>query len=197
MALFGLTKSSVTNQANGLGIKLAPDVYYSRVHEAARKYMITNNPMRNPVSLAKMKAHYRRNPMRWAAILDKLTAAKINVQKNKPTKLEKRLYELLELLEVHYEPFFLVKPYTIVDARLGNLIIQVDGDYWHGHPSLAPLSTRQLEQHKRDRRQDAHCTECGFTVVRIWDSQLTKRYLLDVLRYHGITPMVSSAMAPY
>jgi len=53
------------------------------------------------------------------------------------------------------------------------IVIQFDGDYWHGNPRKYPVLTeRQKKQVKRDRAQDAYLISCGYRVIRIWESDL-------------------------
>ena len=59
-----------------------------------------------------------------------------------------------------------------------NLIIEIDGDYWHGNPDK--YKDEELKGHqKRARRVDEHKTKWallhGIPILRIWESDIRKR----------------------
>jgi G:T-mismatch repair DNA endonuclease (very short patch repair protein) len=126
--------------------------------------------------------------------LEHLARGRQRIERDKPSGLEQRLRDILTGLNVDFEPSALIKPRFVVDARIGNLIIQADGDYWHGHPRFEPLTERQLQQQKRDRAQDAYLTKCGYTVVRIWEKELTEARVVEVLRQNGVLQTVKSCV---
>jgi very-short-patch-repair endonuclease len=56
-----------------------------------------------------------------------------------------------------------------------SLVIQVDGDYWHGNPLKYPagfLSARQNNQVRLDRSCDRYCIGRGFLVCRVWENDI-------------------------
>jgi len=64
----------------------------------------------------------------------------------------------------------LICDFLILDCRL---VIEVDGDYWHGNPIMFPdPSGQQAEQHKRDSRRDWFLRRRGFAVLRVWASDI-------------------------
>lgn len=96
-------------------------------------------------------------------------------QTHNPTKLELLGYSLLDKLGIDYIKQFEVKDKFLVDAFIPEykIVIQFDGDYWHGNPRKYPVLTeRQKKQVKRDRAQDAYLISCGYRVIRIWESDL-------------------------
>ena len=65
----------------------------------------------------------------------------------------------------------------VVDALLENapIVIQFDGDYWHGHPDKHPNpDRRQKKRMALDKSQDAYMRTCGYLVVRVWESELQR-----------------------
>lgn len=61
---------------------------------------------------------------------------------------------------------FLIKP---------NLIIFVDGDFWHGNPiRFKQLSQKQRAQKRKDETQNKFLRSKGYKIVRIWEYDLKK-----------------------
>ena len=142
--------------------------------------------MKKPETRQKYKAWAKSHPEIIASNLAARSAGNQRLQREKPTKLEKKLHGILTNFGIPFEPYALIKPKFIVDARVGNIIIQADGDYWHGHPRLEPLTNRQLSQQRRDKAQDAYLTRRGFTVIRIWESDLSVDLLRTTLQAHNL-----------
>lgn len=113
--------------------------------------------------------------------------AREKCRKDKPTKPELKTAAILEKIGVDYESYAVIKPpHFIVDFRLGFLIIQIDGIYWHGHPRFEPLTKRQIAQKNRDKYQDACLCAMGYKVVRIWETDVTEDNLRAVLQEHHL-----------
>lgn len=68
-----------------------------------------------------------------------------------------------------------------------NLIIEVDGDYWHSNPKFYDLSNLTPTQ-KRNRRVDEAKNKWalmnGIPVLRLWEHDIRKnpKYVMDVLK---------------
>jgi very-short-patch-repair endonuclease/endogenous inhibitor of DNA gyrase (YacG/DUF329 family) len=94
-----------------------------------------------------------------------------------PSSIERIGYGMLDSLGVDYLTQHMIGGKFCVDAFLPEhkLVIQFDGDYWHGNPTKFPtLDHRQTRRKKLDLSQDAYMNVCGYTVVRIWESELKK-----------------------
>jgi very-short-patch-repair endonuclease len=92
-------------------------------------------------------------------------------------------YALLDSLGLLYLPQHTIGGKFIVDAFLPThgLVIQFDGDYWHGHPVRFPVpDARQRRRISLDRSQDAYMYACGYHVLRFWEIDLKKN--LDAVR---------------
>lgn len=100
------------------------------------------------------------------------------------SKLEEKLWAILTDLGVDYQPQFVVKRTFVVDIKIGSLIIQADGDYWHGHPQFHPLTARQIGQQQKDASQDKYLRTCGFKVERIWESDMTEDVVKAIIEKH-------------
>lgn len=178
----GLSISAVQCIAYRLGVKLNPEVFRKRVHGAAREHMLKHNPMRRANVRKKVNDFWQATPeRRTEALARSISASRANQQKH-PSGLERKLWQILDSSGVEYESQVIIKPKFIVDIRIGNLIIQADGDYWHGHQRFAPLTDRQLRQQRRDKAQDKYLAAAGYTVVRVWESDMNPDTVLSVLK---------------
>lgn len=96
--------------------------------------------------------------------------------RKEPTRPERIVYERLDAAGIEYlkqYPIF----HWIVDAYVpsANLIIQVDGDYWHGNPSLTKQEELEPRIRKRigiDRAQEKWFEKSGYNLLRVWESEL-------------------------
>ncbi len=91
------------------------------------------------------------------------------------TTIERIGYALLDALGVTYLPQHVIAGKFCVDAYLPDLrlVVQFDGDYWHGHPLHFPAPDhRQTKRMKLDVSQDAYLRACGYEVARFWESDL-------------------------
>lgn len=92
----------------------------------------------------------------------------------KVNKLERAGYAILDELSLQYEPQFIFGRY-VADAYVKdlNLIVQFDGDYWHGNISRFPnLTQMQLKQKEVDARANHAAAALGYRVLRIWESDI-------------------------
>lgn len=161
--------------------KLSAEEYAERVHGAAKKYMIENNPMKRTEVVKKVQDFMKAHPEKRNHVMNALLNGKQRYQQNNPTKLERKLFDILKELKIVFEPHAIIKPNFVVDARVGKVIIQVDGEYWHGHPRYIPLTERQNTQRKRDAAQDKYLCACGYKVVRVWENEVTKDNISKLL----------------
>lgn len=189
-----LTLIQVRNKANAIGLTLSKSAAYQIIHSKAREYMTRNNPMFDENVKEKVKQFYRKNPDKSTENLKKLAKGRAKAQKNKPTKLELKLFGILNNFNVEYIPFCIIKDKFVVDCKIKNIIIQADGEYWHGHPRFEPLTDRQKQQQKRDKAQDKYLTACGYNVIRIWENDMTIDNVKQLLENNGIILVSSSEM---
>lgn len=181
----GISVLTVRNIANKRGVKRSRKALVKQ-YEIVSRYMTDNNSMKKPGAAEKVRQFHRDHPEERKRIYSIAVPKMREYQRGKPTKLEQRLFQILDRLAVSYEPFAILKDKFIVDCRIGRLIIEADGDYWHGHPRFAPLSERQLKQQKRDDSRNKYLTACGYEVIRIWESDLTPALVEQLLRDRDI-----------
>ena len=63
-----------------------------------------------------------------------------------------------------------------------NLIIEIDGDYWHGNtdnPRYKILNSSQIKQRAEDNLRTKELIEKGFKVLRLWESDIRKMTFND------------------
>lgn len=108
---------------------------------------------------------------------ERLIKMNIRQQQLHPNSLERLGYALLDSIGLNYIPQHLIADKFCVDAFAPDTktVIQFDGDYWHGNLSVfSLLNFRQSRRRKLDSSQDAYLHKCGYTVIRIWESELKK-----------------------
>ena len=94
-----------------------------------------------------------------------------------PSSLEVAGYALLDSMGVAHERQVLIAEKFTVDTVVSGklIIIQWDGDYWHGYRAAndnTPLQPRQEKRARLDRSQDAYMAKCGYMVLRFWEHEV-------------------------
>ena len=95
----------------------------------------------------------------------------------KITSIEKIGYSVLDNANINYFPQKVMFDRFCVDAYIpvDNIVIQFDGDYWHGNPDkYTILDKRQIKRRALDKSQDAYMKKRGITILRFWGSQIIK-----------------------
>jgi len=60
------------------------------------------------------------------------------------------------------------------------LIVEFDGDYWHGNSKFFVLTPRMKKQCYLDRLWDKIAVEAGFNIKRVWESDVKTINLEDL-----------------
>ncbi len=84
---------------------------------------------------------------------------------------------MLDRLDVSYSKQHIINGKFVVDAYYPDqrIVVQFDGDYWHGHPENFPQpDKRQKTRMKLDRSQDAYMRKCGYTIIRFWETDINQ-----------------------
>ena len=55
-----------------------------------------------------------------------------------------------------------------------NILLEIDGDYWHGGPSLDKHFFKLEEVKQNDLFKDQLAKDNGFRLIRIWESEIYK-----------------------
>lgn len=182
----GMSIKAVQCLAHKIGVRMHDDVStMQKQYDAASERMSKYNPMKRPEVVEKVKKFRREHPEVFDGIGLKAVAAN---QRDKTSKPELRCKQILEAIGIDFVHQAIVKPKFVVDFLIGNLIIQIDGEYWHGHPRFTPLTERQEKQRARDAAQDKYLTACGYSVVRVWESEVTRENIEITLMFYGVSP---------
>lgn len=115
------------------------------------------------------------------------------------TKLNKWLYNVLNNNNISYSAEFILKKdksYYSYDICIGNKIIEVHGDYWHGNPKLykpddiiLKNSTNEIlvkDKWKKDELKINHAKKAGYEVLIIWEleiKQCEEKVIKKILNY--------------
>lgn len=158
----------IRDRAHALGVRLTKKAYYRIVHSAAiaKNTGIKHTPEQNEASRQYAIAHLD-------FFKEQLMKGRLKYQRSKPTKLEQRLSDILKELHLQFETQVPFGTRYLVDALIGNVVIEADGDWWHGHPRFEPLNEQQLKKQEMDRRKDSYFLEKNYKVVRIWECDMT------------------------
>jgi DNA mismatch endonuclease Vsr len=111
--------------------------------------------------------------------IEKIRKARLNQIYPKKDTLPERIFEAeLKKQKIKYkkhipilqicQPDFFIEP---------NLVIFVDGDYWHANPKFTKnrrktLTKAQINNKKRDKTQNRRLKKEGFKVYRFWESDI-------------------------
>ena len=98
-------------------------------------------------------------------------------KKRKMNKLEKFVSYILDKNNIPYIfQFFLSKDGVCksYDFKIKNtnILLEVDGDYWHGGPSLDKHFYKLDEVKKNDDFKKSFAESSGFILIRIWESEI-------------------------
>lgn len=96
-------------------------------------------------------------------------------QTMKESSLERAGYTLLDEMGVIHQRQYVIGGKFTVDAFVpeAGVVIQWDGDYWHGHPVRFPNPDARVRRRMAlDISQDAYMAKCGYRVVRVWESEI-------------------------
>jgi len=68
-----------------------------------------------------------------------------------------------------------------------NLLVEIDGDYWHGNPSVYKRPNKmQNTNRKNDRRKTLIAENEGYKISRVWESDLKDNYGVQKGRFKRI-----------
>lgn len=94
--------------------------------------------------------------------------------RKEPTSLEIAGRAILNAIGIVYEEQVLICDKFVVDVLVPskNLVIQWDGDYWHGFKGAT--DDRQKKRMRLDKSQDAYMNKVGYKVIRFWEHEVNK-----------------------
>lgn len=125
------------------------------------------------------------------ATKDKMSESAINniiiTDRNHTSKLEKTFKNILDVLEIKYKQFLYAKDIkAFYDFYIPekNLVIEVDGDFWHCNPKskyALPKYETQKKNLLRDKDKEKWLQDNGYKLLRFWESDINNN-ILEVKR---------------
>ena len=179
---------TIRNRASRLKIKLTSESYKKRVHDAAGKFMRENNPAKTEAGRERSRALMKSIPMRLKQVNSNAKLCRAN-----PRNTELFAQYAIQYLKCDYEFQYVVhvdgvttNPYIVDFLIRGKLVLEIDGEWWHGHPDRFTGCERQVKQLEHDKKRDNEIAQCGFDVVRIWERDFSINKLAEVLKSHKV-----------
>ena len=115
----------------------------------------------------------------------------VKTDKNHTSKLEKTFANILALLDIKYQQFFYAKTIkAFYDFYLPdhNILIEVDGDFWHCHPDKFPEAVYETQKRSvvRDKVKNQWAVDNGYTLLRFWEDDINNniKYVKQMLQEH-------------
>ena len=97
----------------------------------------------------------------------------------KETGIEKKIREILTKHEINFVQSFQIKykrtkkkiyDFLLIDY---NVLIEADGDYWHGNKEMfEELNLTQLRNKKNDAFKNVLAEDFGYTLIRFWEHEI-------------------------
>ena len=108
---------------------------------------------------------------------DKWIIGDIGKRKYYTSKLEKTFANILDLLDIKYEILFYAKDIkAFYDFYIPeyNMIIEVDGDFWHCNPDRFPIPQYESQKKNliRDKEKNKWAVNNGYKIIRIWENDI-------------------------
>lgn len=106
------------------------------------------------------------------AIKHRLKKLGITRMNTKDTSLEKKIESILKDLRVKYfKQIILGSEFNFkADFVIGKIVIEANGDYWHGNPLLYPIPNEmQKLAIEKDKIKKKYFAELGYRVYEIWE----------------------------
>ncbi len=93
------------------------------------------------------------------------------------TSIERAVYQELKLRGLLFEKQKFINGKFLVDAYIPslNLIIEVDGDYWHSLPRIIG----------RDKAKNAYLAKCGYNLLRLTETEINQNVKIALDRIYG------------
>ena len=95
------------------------------------------------------------------------------------TNPEKLMAKLLDSLYIEYEDEYAIlfaREWKFYDFKIGdNILIEVDGDYWHTNPDSFKMNKSFKKQNKRnDILKNFIAKKRGFILLRFWEKDINE-----------------------
>ncbi len=97
----------------------------------------------------------------------------------KDTSIEVKIQNFLKILKIEFYTHYWmnIKHNYQCDILIPskNIVIECDGDYWHGNPNIFKdnkLTERILKQREIDKNRTTELNKKGFKVLRLWENEI-------------------------
>lgn len=121
---------------------------------------------------------------------NRLCCSMICLRNLKINRLEELSYTMLDGLNIRYVKQYKIANKFVVDAYFPDikLVVQFDGNYWHGDTSCyKKLNKIQIKNQQRDRSMDNYLKKCGFKVMRFWENDIkSNEKIFECIRGHNV-----------
>jgi very-short-patch-repair endonuclease len=143
---------------------------------ARKKKSSYSKMVRKAMAQAKRQA----NPEAAKAKKKKKLQAKAKKMANKMTEPERVFANMMKELKIEVELQKVIGK-KIFDFYIPskNMIVEVDGDYWHANPMLyeqKDLNKTQLRNQRNDKYKETLAKGHGFKFERVWEYDLKNNY---------------------
>jgi very-short-patch-repair endonuclease len=130
------------------------------------------------ISILKKKEWLDKTEEEKQIVITRLNDAMIQVRK--PTKIEIKINDFLVSENIKFEKNYLIKNFR-VDFYLNefNLVIECDGDYWHGNPKFYSIDDYDKIQNKnfdRDKRKEKMLVNDNIDFIRFWEDDIKNNF---------------------
>jgi very-short-patch-repair endonuclease len=150
------------------------------------------NSIRKKMSDGQKKS-MKNNPSHYRKIKSK--AARVShisqFYNKKMNKIETKVYDYVKSINSSVKFSVMLASYQFdFGIKDKKILIEVDGDYWHGNPKyynkdgsggLKVLNGVQLAKISKDEEKMKWATSRGFTVLRIWEDEVNNGTFMDKL----------------
>jgi len=142
---------------------------------------------RSLVKKATAKARFLANPEAAKSKNKKILQSKANKMSNSMTSPEEVFANILKEIGVKYET------QKVIGAKIfdffiphKNMIVEVDGDYWHANPLVyenKELNKTQTRNVKNDKFKEVLARGYGYVLERVWEYDLNNNYKKEKDRF--------------
>lgn len=153
--------------------------YWQNITDEERKQWSVKSSIREKNRMKKDPVGYRKQKSNAGKASFKSLVDNFNKKMN---KIEKIVYDYLTSINenVEFSPILASYQYDFI-IRGKRILIEVDGDYWHGNPKFydlngtggkRPLNEIQLHKKERDVEKTKWALSRNFKLIRIWEEEI-------------------------
>lgn len=100
------------------------------------------------------------------------------------TRPEKIVYEYLQSLEVDFKWSHIIGKYQYDFLLADNVLIEVQGDYWHSNPALyedKKPTKAQLANIEKDTIKKSYAEDRGYKIIYLWETDINTGKFKEIL----------------